>query len=59
MACFVQQGDTNVPAIPSNVLDMMRNHQEEEESKTMMKIHLNSNDLIQDTIYCMVRCSHI
>ncbi|XP_039991122.1 serine/threonine-protein kinase 33 [Xiphias gladius] len=24
-------GDTNVPAIPSNVLDMMRNHQEEEE----------------------------
>lgn len=37
--CFVQQGDTNVPAIPSNVLDMMRNQLEEEESKAMMKIY--------------------
>ncbi len=38
MGCFVQQGDTNVPAVPSNVLDMMRHHLEQEESKTMRKI---------------------
>uniref|UniRef100_A0A3Q1HS85 Protein kinase domain-containing protein n=1 Tax=Anabas testudineus TaxID=64144 RepID=A0A3Q1HS85_ANATE len=31
-------GDTNVPAIPSNVLEMMRDHMEEEESKSMLKI---------------------
>uniref|UniRef100_A0A8C9Z0H4 Serine/threonine kinase 33 n=1 Tax=Sander lucioperca TaxID=283035 RepID=A0A8C9Z0H4_SANLU len=31
-------GDTNVPAMPSNVLEMMRNHLEQKESKTMMKI---------------------
>lgn len=39
MECFVQQGDTNVPAIPFNVLEMMRHHLEQEEGKTMMKIH--------------------
>lgn len=47
MGCFVQQGDTNEPATPSNVLEMMRHHLEQEESKTMMKIELNSNHLIQ------------
>lgn len=38
MGCFVQQGDTNMPAMPSNVLEMMRNHLELNESKTIIKI---------------------
>lgn len=43
MACFVQQGDTDVPAIPSNVLEMMRHHLEQQESKTMTKAYPNGN----------------
>lgn len=38
MGCFVQQGDTNVPVLPSNVLEMMRHHLEQEGGKTMIKI---------------------
>lgn len=37
MGCFVQQGDTNVPAIPYNVLEMMRHHLEQKDSKTIAK----------------------
>lgn len=33
--CFVQQGDTNMPALPYNVLEMMRNYLEESDSKTI------------------------
>uniref|UniRef100_A0A4W6DMP6 Serine/threonine kinase 33 n=1 Tax=Lates calcarifer TaxID=8187 RepID=A0A4W6DMP6_LATCA len=40
-------GDTNGPAIPSNVLDMMHDHAQQEEGKEMMKIYLNSDNLIQ------------
>lgn len=34
---FVQQGDTDVPAIPSNVLIMMQDYRKEEESKAVTK----------------------
>lgn len=49
--CFVQQGDTNVPVIESNAMDMMRNQLEEKESKAMMMIYLTSNNIIQVTVW--------
>lgn len=35
MWCFVQQGDANVPATPYNVLEMMHQHLEQKDSKTL------------------------
>lgn len=44
MCYFVQQGDTSVPATPCNVLEMMRQHLEETDSKTIRRAFADSND---------------
>lgn len=44
MCCFVQQGDTSVPATPCNVLEMMRQHLEETDSKTISCAFSDSDD---------------
>lgn len=33
-----QQGDTSVPATPCNVLEMMQQHLEEKDSKTIRQV---------------------
>lgn len=48
MCCFVHQGDTSVPSTPCNVLEMMRQHLEEKDSKMLIQAFSDFN--VQDLV---------